>query len=79
MIDSLETQTQECINQALENQVALKAAHEAERQSDDQNTEPLPTFDLKKEESRILAELSGGQWDVEWQNAALLVVEGLVY
>jgi hypothetical protein len=51
----------------------------AERQSTGQNTEPQLSLDSKKVESRILQELSGGMWDVVWQNAALLEVAGLEY
>jgi hypothetical protein len=79
MIDSVETQMEERMKQVLDNRAALKAARVAERQSTGRNAEPLPSFDRKKEESRILKELSGGMWDVVWQNAALLVVAGLVY
>ena len=79
MIDSVETQMEERMKQVLDNRAALKAARVAERQSTGQNPEPQALLDRKKVESRILQELSGGMWNVVWQNAALLVVAGLVY
>jgi hypothetical protein len=79
IIDSVETQMQEHMKQVVDNRAALKAARVAERQSTGRNAAPLPSFDRKKEGSRILKELSGGMCDVVWQNAALLVVAGHVY
>jgi len=79
MIDSVETEMQECMKQVSDNRAAHKAAQVVERQSTGRNPEPLPIFNRKTEESRILKELSGGMWDDVWQNAALLVVAGLVY
>lgn len=80
VFDAIQAEVDERIHTANEEREELKRACANERrQTGKKNVERLPTIDWKKEEARLLKELSAEVWDTVWQNARLLTIAGLVY